>query len=155
MKLGPQIVYEQPVPSVTFTDREPQPTPGFLSFHWSVYLTESFEAYRYGNSKNLLPMAWWPFQKTSFVAVYASHERAKKSASMRAIRWARKVGRPPAYEKRITVNGKYAYDTDLPVKVGDRVILPAHACSDEWVGRVTDLTSDYQGECKRVLSRRE
>jgi hypothetical protein len=55
--------------------------------------------------------------------------------------------------KRVQV-GRYAYDTDLPVKVGDKVKLPGTwvpGHEDGWEGEVTSLTSDYIGPCKRIL----
>ncbi len=59
-------------------------------------------------------------------------------------------------DKRIQV-GKYTYETDLPVKIGDRVVLPSAAWRVEtqgptWKGTVTALESNYAGPCKRVLS---
>lgn len=59
-------------------------------------------------------------------------------------------------EKRIQVNHQYTYITDLNVKVGDKVVVPtAYWLRDvkgpEWTVTVTSLTSDYDGECSRVI----
>ena len=52
--------------------------------------------------------------------------------------------------------GKYTYETDLPVQVGDTVLLP----TADWLkadlgptheGTITSLTSDYDGECVKIL----
>lgn len=51
---------------------------------------------------------------------------------------------------------QYTYETDLLLKVGDRVLV---AISPAWqekfgkvqVGRVVNLRSDYKGPCQRVL----
>lgn len=51
---------------------------------------------------------------------------------------------------RIEVEGRYVYDTNLDLEVGDEVLLPA-SCMGEWVGRVTALSSDYGDPCKRVV----
>jgi hypothetical protein len=57
--------------------------------------------------------------------------------------------------KKIVVNG-YTYETDLDLKIGDRVILPTAAWLRDvkgptWVGVVEALESDYAGPCARVL----
>ena len=51
--------------------------------------------------------------------------------------------------RRITV-GRYTYETDLDVEVGDEVLLPDSG-TGQWVGTVTSLTSDYQGRCRRIV----
>jgi hypothetical protein len=38
------------------------------------------------------------------------------------------------------VDGRYLYDTDLKLEIGDEVLLPA-GFSGDWVGRVTALSS--------------
>jgi len=57
--------------------------------------------------------------------------------------------------KRVVVNG-YTYETDLDVKVGDRVLLPGggvRAMLGEltWEGTVTAIGSAYTGPCRRVI----
>jgi hypothetical protein len=57
---------------------------------------------------------------------------------------------------RIVVKNQYTYETDLPVKVGDIVLLPTAAwmrsiTGDTWSAKVTALTSDYKGPCQRVI----
>jgi len=49
------------------------------------------------------------------------------------------------------------YETDLDLKVGDLVVLPALPWTDgPWRGRVTGLgRGGYRGPCKRVLRRLE
>jgi hypothetical protein len=42
------------------------------------------------------------------------------------------------------------YETDLDVEIGDEVLLPS-GFNGEWVGRVTALSSDYAGPCKRIV----
>jgi hypothetical protein len=59
--------------------------------------------------------------------------------------------------KRIIINHKYTYETDLEVKVGDTVVLPSPRKSlaegkvSAWRGSVTALTSLYDGPCKKVI----
>lgn len=48
------------------------------------------------------------------------------------------------------VEGRYLYETDLELEIGDEVLLPA-GLSGEWVGRVTALSSDYGGPCERIV----
>ena len=45
---------------------------------------------------------------------------------------------------------RYTYETALDVDVGDEVILP-DAGSDQWIGTVTALITDYRGACRRVI----
>lgn len=62
--------------------------------------------------------------------------------------------------KRVVVKTKsgteYTYETDLEVKVGDRVVVPTadflrsvYGASQEF--EVTSLESGYSGPCKRVI----
>jgi len=58
--------------------------------------------------------------------------------------------------RKIVVNGKYNYICDKPVKVGDLVKLPTPSFLLEfqdsvWVGKVTSLKSEYEGECEKVI----
>lgn len=53
--------------------------------------------------------------------------------------------------KRIVVNNRYTYETDLDVKVGDLVEVPGTGDGSHWAGRVTSLDSAYLGECKKVI----
>lgn len=60
--------------------------------------------------------------------------------------------------KRIQV-GNYTYETDLKLKVGDKVVLPtAYWLRDVngpiWVGIVTSTKSDYTGPCEKVISKK-
>lgn len=58
--------------------------------------------------------------------------------------------------KRVQVEG-YTYETNLPVKVGDRVLLPTPewlqiAKGPTWEGKVTSLEpGDYKGPCLRII----
>lgn len=53
---------------------------------------------------------------------------------------------------RVEVAARYAYDTDLDVKVGDVVLLPESPFSGgPWTARVTNLKADYDGPVKRIL----
>lgn len=59
--------------------------------------------------------------------------------------------------KRVVVNGKYTYETDLPVKKGDVVELPSPEWlvkenGPTWFGEITALTSEYDGYCVKILS---
>lgn len=52
--------------------------------------------------------------------------------------------------------GNYTYETELPVKVGDKVLLPTpywlrDVKGPTWEGKVTQLTSDYTGPCVRII----
>jgi hypothetical protein len=61
--------------------------------------------------------------------------------------------------KKVQV-GNYTYETDLPVKVGDTVVLPTpywlkEVKGDTWEGVVTSLESDYNGPCARIIKIKE
>lgn len=51
--------------------------------------------------------------------------------------------------KRIVINDKFTYETDLPVGVGDVVDLPSKT-GGHWQGTVTALKSSYDGECRSI-----
>lgn len=51
---------------------------------------------------------------------------------------------------RVVVEGRYVYETDLELEIGDEVLLPAGMTGD-WVGKVTALSSEYSGPCKRIV----
>ena len=54
--------------------------------------------------------------------------------------------------KRIVIDDKWTYLTDLKVRKGTRVLLPPFPWSQyPWVGKVTSLISDYDGDCKWVM----
>jgi hypothetical protein len=52
---------------------------------------------------------------------------------------------------RVIVDGRYVYETDLELEVGDEVLLPPSGFGGQWVARVTALSSDYSGPCKRIV----
>lgn len=57
---------------------------------------------------------------------------------------------------RVIVNHQYAYETNLILKVGDKVVLPTPSWlldvqEKEWIGTVTSLKSDYTGSCVEIL----
>jgi hypothetical protein len=52
---------------------------------------------------------------------------------------------------RVVVDGRYSYETDLDLEVGDEVLLPPSGLGGQWVARVTALSSDYTGPCRRIL----
>ena len=55
---------------------------------------------------------------------------------------------------KIQVDGKLTYEChDDEVKVGDNVLLPAPYFMEgsTYVGKVTKLSSDYDGYCKSVI----
>ncbi len=54
--------------------------------------------------------------------------------------------------------GKYTYETDLKLKVGDKVLLPTPSFLRDvqgptCEGSVTSLESTYEGPCVRVIRR--
>jgi len=58
--------------------------------------------------------------------------------------------------KKIQVNNKYTYMCDKPVRIGSEVKLPTpywmrEFKDDTWIGKVTDLKSDYDGVCESVI----
>jgi len=58
--------------------------------------------------------------------------------------------------KKIIINNKYTYMCDKPVKIGSEVKLPTPQWMREfqdstWIGKVTSLKSDYNGECESVI----
>jgi hypothetical protein len=52
---------------------------------------------------------------------------------------------------RVVVDGRYTYETDLDLEVGDEVLLPPSGLGGQWVARVTEQSSDYAGPCRRIL----
>jgi hypothetical protein len=52
---------------------------------------------------------------------------------------------------RVVVDGRYSYETDLELEVGDEVLLPPSGMGGQWVARVTALSTDYTGPCRRIL----
>lgn len=52
---------------------------------------------------------------------------------------------------RVVVDGRYSYETDLDLEVGDEVLLPPSGLGGQWIARVTALSSDYAGPCRRIL----
>jgi hypothetical protein len=55
--------------------------------------------------------------------------------------------------KKVTVNNRYCFETNLDVGVGDIVNLPPSGYSpDGWAGVVTSLKGEYKGECKQIVS---
>ena len=51
---------------------------------------------------------------------------------------------------RVIVDGRYTYETELEVEVGDEVLLPA-GWSGERVATVTATSAEYSGPCKRIV----
>jgi hypothetical protein len=59
---------------------------------------------------------------------------------------------------KIIINGQYTFSTNLSLKVGDTVLLPTPSWlidvqGPTWTGKVTSLTSDYDGYCQKVISK--
>jgi len=56
---------------------------------------------------------------------------------------------------RIQVNGKYTFECDEEVRVGDEVLCPSEFSGD-WVGKVTALEGEYEtsysGPVKKIIS---
>jgi len=62
--------------------------------------------------------------------------------------------------RRVVVNDKYTYETDLELQVGDKVLLPVPEQKvpergSTWEGEVTALESEYTGPCKRIVGKVE
>jgi len=61
--------------------------------------------------------------------------------------------------KRIIINNQYTYETDLKnIRKGTALLLPTpHWLTDvlgaTWVGKVTSLSSNYDGPCSKVIGR--
>lgn len=58
--------------------------------------------------------------------------------------------------KRVIVDSNYTYETDLPVKKGNRVLIPTPYWLQDvkgptWEGTVTSLKSSYNGFCERII----
>lgn len=58
--------------------------------------------------------------------------------------------------KKVIVNRKYTYETDLDLSIGDTVEIPTaswlvDAIGYTWEGEVTSLGSDYDGYCEEVI----
>jgi hypothetical protein len=55
--------------------------------------------------------------------------------------------------KRVQVDHRYTYETDLDVREGDTVALPPGGINNRiWFGTVTSLDGgDYAGPCVQVL----
>lgn len=64
----------------------------------------------------------------------------------------------PGTTRRVVVDNRYTYETNLPVKIGSKVLLPpspwAHEFygDDPWEGVVTSFISEYTGECSTIIS---
>ena len=60
--------------------------------------------------------------------------------------------------KRVMVDSNYTYETDLDLKVGDKVVLPtAYYLRDvkgqTFVGEITALQSNYNGPCEKIIKK--
>lgn len=52
----------------------------------------------------------------------------------------------------VVVDNKYTYECDFKVEIGDKVYLPAPFFSERcWIGEITALTSEYQGDVKKII----
>ena len=63
-------------------------------------------------------------------------------------------------ETKLVMVGNYTYETDLDLKVGDKVVLPTPSWlldvkPPTWTGEVTSLSSTFQGNCLSVISKGE
>lgn len=53
--------------------------------------------------------------------------------------------------------GNHTYECDIiDIKVGDKVLLPTPYWLQDvkgptWIGEVTSLNSDYDGQCERII----
>jgi len=57
---------------------------------------------------------------------------------------------------KVEVNGKYTYETDLNLKVGDKVEYPTASwlrdvMGPTQTGEVTSLQSNYNGYCVKII----
>jgi hypothetical protein len=58
--------------------------------------------------------------------------------------------------KKVIVNNNYTYETNLELKIGDKVVLPTPSylrdtLENTWIGTVTALESEYDGYCYKVI----
>jgi cell shape-determining protein MreC len=61
---------------------------------------------------------------------------------------------------KVQINHQYTYETDLDLKIGDKVRYPtASHLQDVFgytqIGTVTSLTSDYNGYCVKIIEKVE
>jgi len=61
--------------------------------------------------------------------------------------------------KRVIIDNKYTYETNIPrLRVGNKVVLPTpywlrDVRGNTWIGRITSMTSTYEGYCEKIISR--
>jgi len=63
-------------------------------------------------------------------------------------------------ETKLVMVGNYTYETDLDLKVGDKVVLPTPSWlldvkPPTWTVEVTSLSSTFQGNCLSIISKGE
>ena len=61
---------------------------------------------------------------------------------------------------KVIVDNNYTYETNLSLKVGDRVVLPTpywlrDVKGSEFVGTVTSLNSSYSGDCIKIIRKED
>lgn len=84
-------------------------------------------------------------------------EKEIKAATQAALEEATQRAWIPGTWRRVVVDGHYTYITDLPVKLGSKVLLPTPEWgysifgSDPWEGTVTSFISDYSGPCRTII----
>jgi len=62
--------------------------------------------------------------------------------------------------KKVIVNNNYTYQTNLDLKIGDKVFLPTPSylrdtSENTWIGTITALESQYDGYCLKVIGKAE
>ena len=85
-----------------------------------------------------------------------TNRREVEAARKAALEAAAERSWTPGTLRRVVVTG-YTYETDLPVKIGTKVLLPESWLGEvtgkrgPWEGTVTSFITDYTDPCKRVL----
>jgi hypothetical protein len=56
----------------------------------------------------------------------------------------------PKPKKLVVINGRYTFETEFDLKVGDEVVLEG-SNDHQWIGEVTATESTYKGNCRKVV----
>lgn len=84
-------------------------------------------------------------------------KREAEAAKKAALEVAAERAWIPGTLRRVVVDSRYTYETDLPVKIGTKVLLPESWLAEvtgkrgPWDGIVSSFITDYTGPCKRIL----
>lgn len=58
----------------------------------------------------------------------------------------------PQPKKLVVVNGRYTFDTELELKIGDEVVCEAQD-GRRWIGVITALESDFKGNTRTIVGK--